>query len=81
VLKQPDQEINYGTAAPVATQSIADAKEPLRIRWFASSYIDLPVQGLPPVAAAGALDVTSRALPAARTVATRPWFRRLITPQ
>ena len=51
IVKRPDQEINYGTAAAVATQSIADAKEPLRIRWFASSYIDLPVQGLPPVAA------------------------------
>lgn len=51
VVKRPDQEINYGTAAAVASQSVADAKEPLRIRWFASSYIDLPVQGLPPVAA------------------------------
>jgi hypothetical protein len=50
VVKRPDQEINYGRAAPVATQSIVDAKEPLRIRWFASSYVDLPVQGLPPVA-------------------------------
>ncbi|HTT04806.1 MAG TPA: CocE/NonD family hydrolase [Steroidobacteraceae bacterium] len=51
IVKRPDQEINYGTAAAVATESIADAKEPLRIRWFANSYIDLPVQGLPPVAA------------------------------
>lgn len=51
IVKRPDQEINYGTAAPVTTQSIADANEPLRIRWFASSYVDLPVQGLPPVAA------------------------------
>src|SRR5579871_3440786 len=52
VVKRPDQEINYGAANAVASQSIADGKEPLRIRWFANSYLDLPVEGLPPVASA-----------------------------
>jgi hypothetical protein len=44
VLKQPDLQINYGTGADVSSETIADAKEPLRIDWFGDSFIDLPVR-------------------------------------
>ena len=37
------QQINYGTGRDVSDESIEDAKEPLRIRWFASSYVDIPI--------------------------------------
>ena len=42
--KRPDREINYGTGDDVSVESLADAQEPLKIRWYGSSYIDLPVQ-------------------------------------
>lgn len=37
------REINYGTGNEVIGESIADAKEPLQITWFAGSHLDLPV--------------------------------------
>jgi hypothetical protein len=36
-------EINYGTGKDVSGETVADAKEPLQIKWFDDSYIDLPV--------------------------------------
>ena len=44
VNKRPDREINYGTGKEVSVESIADAKVPLKIQWYGSSYIDLPVR-------------------------------------
>ncbi len=43
VIKEPGREINYGTGKIVSEESIADAKVPLKITWFADSYLDLPV--------------------------------------
>jgi putative CocE/NonD family hydrolase len=43
VVKEPGREINYGTGNEVIGESIAGAKEPLQITWFAGSYLDLPV--------------------------------------
>jgi putative CocE/NonD family hydrolase len=43
VIKQPSEQINYGTGKDVSDESIADAREPLRLRWLADSYIDVPV--------------------------------------
>jgi putative CocE/NonD family hydrolase len=43
VIKSPDQQINYGTGRDVSDESIADAKEPLRIELFGDSYIVVPV--------------------------------------
>jgi hypothetical protein len=43
ILKEPGREINYGTGKVIADESIADAKAPLRITWFADSYIDIPL--------------------------------------
>ncbi|HSY52781.1 MAG TPA: CocE/NonD family hydrolase [Thermoanaerobaculia bacterium] len=43
VIKDPGREINYGTGKDVSEESIADSKEPLQIKWFGASYLDLPV--------------------------------------
>lgn len=43
VLKQPEFQINYGTGKDVSDESIADAGEPLRVRWSNDSYLDLKV--------------------------------------
>ena len=42
--KRPDREINYGTGNDVSAESIADAKIPLKIRWYSDSYVDIPVR-------------------------------------
>ena len=44
IMKNPRQQINYGTGGDVSDEAIADAGEPLRIEWLPSSYIDLPVR-------------------------------------
>jgi uncharacterized protein len=43
ILKESEREINYGTGREVIGESIVDARMPLRMTWFASSYLDLPV--------------------------------------
>jgi uncharacterized protein len=43
VIKESGRQINYGTGKDVSDETIADAGEPLQIKWFAGSYIDLPV--------------------------------------
>jgi putative CocE/NonD family hydrolase len=42
--KRQDREINYGTGRDVSDETIDDAKEPLKIRWFGDSYIDMPLR-------------------------------------
>lgn len=44
IVKEPGREINYGTGNEVTAESIADAKEPVRITWYAGSYLDVPIQ-------------------------------------
>ena len=44
VIKQPDMQLNLGSGKPVAEEIIADAGEPLEIRWRGNSYLDLPVR-------------------------------------
>jgi putative CocE/NonD family hydrolase len=41
--KQADLQLNYGTGGDVSDETIADAGEPLRVRWRAGSYLDVPV--------------------------------------
>lgn len=41
--RQPDMQINYGTGRDVSSETIADAKVPLHIRWLPSSWIEVPV--------------------------------------
>ena len=43
VPKQPDLQINYGTGKVVSDETIANAKQPLRLRWYDNSYIDVPM--------------------------------------
>jgi uncharacterized protein len=37
------QHVNYGTGKDVSDETIADAREPIRIQWFGESFIDVPV--------------------------------------
>ncbi len=43
VVKRPDRQINYGTGGDVSTESLADGRIPVRIRWGNGTYFDLPV--------------------------------------
>jgi uncharacterized protein len=42
-VRNPGQQINYGTGKDVSEETIANAGEPLTIRWSNRSYLDLPV--------------------------------------
>jgi len=39
--KRPDRQINYGSGNDVNSETIADAKWPVRVRWHARSYIEI----------------------------------------
>lgn len=43
IIKQPGEQINYGTGKDVSDETIADAKAPLRIKWYDDSYVDIPI--------------------------------------
>ncbi|MBD0351781.1 MAG: peptidase S15, partial [Flavisolibacter sp.] len=43
VNKSPFEQINYGTGKDVNDETINDAKEPLRVKWYNSSYIKIPI--------------------------------------
>jgi predicted acyl esterase len=43
VSKRPDREINYGTGNDVSEESIEDAVDPIKIRWYGTSFLDIPV--------------------------------------
>jgi putative CocE/NonD family hydrolase len=42
--KRADQQLNYGTGDDVSEESIEDAGVPVRIRWYNSSFIEIPTQ-------------------------------------
>ena len=42
------QQINYGTGKDVSDESVADASEPLVIRWLPGSYVEFPVRRFSP---------------------------------
>lgn len=46
IQKDPGYQINYGTGQDVSDETIADAKVPLRLRWYGDSFIDFPVRQL-----------------------------------
>ncbi len=50
VPKRPAVQINYGTGRDVSSESIADAGEPLRLRWSADSYLELGLRENPQMA-------------------------------
>ncbi|MDQ0569503.1 putative CocE/NonD family hydrolase [Variovorax paradoxus] len=39
--KRPDRQINYGSGKDVNSETVADAKWPVRVRWHARSYIEI----------------------------------------
>ena len=44
VNKNAFAQINYGTGKDVSDESIADAKEPLQVRWYSDSYVRVPIE-------------------------------------
>ena len=44
VIKESGRQINYGSGKPVIEETIADAGEPLQIKWYGDSYIDIPIR-------------------------------------
>jgi uncharacterized protein len=43
VNKNPSWEINYGTGKDVSTETMKDAAEPLKIKWFNTSFVKFPI--------------------------------------
>jgi hypothetical protein len=43
LFKQPGEQINYGSGKDVSDETMADAGKPLKISWFADSYVDAPI--------------------------------------
>lgn len=43
VNKNPFSQINYGTGKEVSQETILDAKEPLVVKWYNDSFIEIPV--------------------------------------
>lgn len=43
VNKTPNEQINYGTGKDVSTESVLDAREPLKIQLLNTSFISLPI--------------------------------------
>ena len=43
VNKHPYEEINYGSGKEVSDETIADAGDPLKVKWYSTSYIRVPV--------------------------------------
>ena len=43
VLRSPLQQINYGTGRDVNDETVADAGEPLTIRWSNRSWVEFPI--------------------------------------
>ena len=44
VVKELGRQINYGTGKDVSDETIADAGDPLEIRWSTGSYLDVPIR-------------------------------------
>lgn len=43
VNKTPSWQINYGTGKDVSDETIKDADEPLEIKWYNDSYVEIPI--------------------------------------
>src|SRR5262249_48697135 len=43
VIKGRDRQINYGTGRDVSDETNQDANEPLQIKWYGGSFLDVPV--------------------------------------
>ncbi|QGK75534.1 CocE/NonD family hydrolase [Flavobacterium sp. SLB02] len=43
VNKNPFSELNYGTGKTVTNETIKDAKEPLKVKWYNDSFVKIPI--------------------------------------
>jgi putative CocE/NonD family hydrolase len=43
VNKNPFSQLNYGTGKEVSTETIEDAKEPLKVKWYNESFVEIPI--------------------------------------
>lgn len=43
IIKNLDWQINYGSGKDVSSETIADAGEPMQIKWYGDSWIKVPV--------------------------------------
>ena len=41
--RNPFSEVNYGTGKVVSEESILDAVEPLKVKWYTDSFVEIPV--------------------------------------
>jgi putative CocE/NonD family hydrolase len=41
LVKRPDRQINYGSGKDVNSETIADARRPVRVRWHARSHVEI----------------------------------------
>jgi hypothetical protein len=41
--KNPEWQVNHGTGKDVSLETIKDAGEPLRVKWFTDSFIKIPI--------------------------------------
>lgn len=44
LIKNAGQQINYGSGKHVSDDTIADAGDPVRVDWFTSSYVEIPLK-------------------------------------
>jgi putative CocE/NonD family hydrolase len=43
VNKNPYAQLNYGTGKEVSDETIKDAKEPLKVKWYTDSFVQIPI--------------------------------------
>tara|TARA_R110002073_G_scaffold4213_1_gene27954 strand:+ start:94679 stop:96421 length:1743 start_codon:yes stop_codon:yes gene_type:complete len=43
VNKNPFSELNYGTGKIVSEETIDDANEPLKVKWYTDSFVEIPI--------------------------------------
>lgn len=43
VLRNPQQQINYGSGKAVSDETVADAGEPVRVKWYGDGYLEIPL--------------------------------------
>jgi hypothetical protein len=44
VNKNAFAQVNYGTGKDVSDESVADAQEPLEVRWYTDSFVRVPIR-------------------------------------
>ena len=43
VNKNPFSELNYGTGKEVSKETIHDPNEPLEVKWYNDSFVEIPI--------------------------------------